>query len=122
MHRTTTEARARAVAGDGPTFIEAETYRYYGHSTGNNPEPYRTPDEIIRWRSQRDPILRVWRRLADTNPERARQTVADAEHEARRLVDDAIAYADASPWPPLESAIDNVTDSQLLTIRSHALR
>jgi TPP-dependent pyruvate/acetoin dehydrogenase alpha subunit len=122
MHRATIQARARAAAGDGPTFIEAETYRYYGHSTGNNPEPYRTSDEILRWRSRRDPILRVWRRLADTDPESARQQVADAEREARRMVGDAIAYAETSPWPPLESAIHDVTDSKLFTIRSHALR
>ena len=58
MHRATEEARQRAAAGDGPTFIEALTYRYEGHSTGQVIN-YRTIDEVREWRDTRDPIQRL---------------------------------------------------------------
>ena len=46
----------RARAGDGPTVIEALTYRHYGHSRAD-PAKYRPADEVERW-MQRDPLLR----------------------------------------------------------------
>ena len=45
VYRATREAHQRAVAGGGPTFIEALTYRYYGHNTGEVPN-YRSQDEV----------------------------------------------------------------------------
>jgi TPP-dependent pyruvate/acetoin dehydrogenase alpha subunit len=47
-------AVARARSGGGPSFVEAETYRFCGHMTGDQ-ERYRSPEEVALWR-QRDPI------------------------------------------------------------------
>jgi pyruvate dehydrogenase E1 component alpha subunit len=63
VHDTAAAAIARARAGDGPTLIEAKTYRYRGHSR-TDPAKYRAEGELERWK-QRDPIDILAARLAD---------------------------------------------------------
>jgi TPP-dependent pyruvate/acetoin dehydrogenase alpha subunit len=97
VHRATSEARERAVAGDGPTLIEALTYRYEGHNVGDV-QNYREKGEVSEWRSERDPIARLRDLMID------RLMLDDAayaqlEAAAIDLVSDAIAFAEASPWP-----------------------
>lgn len=58
MFQVTSEAVARASAGDGPTFIEMNTYRYAPHSTYDGLPVYRTEEEEREWRSK-DPIIRT---------------------------------------------------------------
>ena len=53
------EAIARARRGDGPTLLEAKTYRFYGHFQGDQ-VTYRTDDELERYK-QRDPIAALRR-------------------------------------------------------------
>ena len=101
VYEATRLARERALAGDGPTFIEAQTYRYEGHNVGDV-QNYRGKDEVGRWRAERDPIDRL--RIHMTR----RGILDDAEYaelvaSAEAAVADAMAFADASPWP---SAID----------------
>jgi pyruvate dehydrogenase E1 component alpha subunit len=57
VHRTVGEAVDRARGGEGPTLIEAVTYRYRGHSKSDR-NLYRTTEEIEAWRSRHDPIDR----------------------------------------------------------------
>lgn len=57
-----TEAVERARRGDGPTIIEAVTYRLGVHTTADDPKKYRTEDEVECWR-QRDPLVRFWKYL-----------------------------------------------------------
>lgn len=58
MYQVTSEAVARAAAGDGPTFIEMHTYRYAPHSTYDGLPVYRTSEEEAEWRLK-DPITRM---------------------------------------------------------------
>jgi 2-oxoisovalerate dehydrogenase E1 component len=51
-------AVARARAGDGPTLIEADTYRYYAHTSDDNDALYRSREEVERWR-KKDPLGRL---------------------------------------------------------------
>ena len=51
-------AVARARAGEGPTLIEAETYRYYAHTSDDNDTLYRSRDEVESWR-KKDPLARM---------------------------------------------------------------
>jgi 2-oxoisovalerate dehydrogenase E1 component alpha subunit len=57
VYRVTKEAAERARRGDGPTLIEAKTYRLVPHSSDDNDRRYRTSEEIEDWR-RRDPIDR----------------------------------------------------------------
>jgi pyruvate dehydrogenase E1 component alpha subunit len=59
-----TEARARAAAGEGPTLIEAITYRIEAHTNADDATRYRAADEVQAWLG-RDPISRLERYLAD---------------------------------------------------------
>lgn len=57
---TVKEAMERATAGEGPTLIEAVTYRYGAHTTADDPKKYRDQDRLAEeWRSERDPISRL---------------------------------------------------------------
>ena len=58
VHAVTTEALDRARTGNGPTFIEAYTYRMGAHTTSDDPTKYRLADELEHWRLK-DPIERV---------------------------------------------------------------
>jgi TPP-dependent pyruvate/acetoin dehydrogenase alpha subunit len=99
VHRAMAGARERALRGEGPTFIEALTYRYEGHNVGDRGS-YRTKSEIEEWRAHRDPVQRVRRALIDhgvIDEAGADRLVA----ETAEVVEDAIRFADASPWPTL---------------------
>jgi TPP-dependent pyruvate/acetoin dehydrogenase alpha subunit len=97
VYQATREARKRAIAGEGPTFIEAQTYRFEGHNVGDV-QNYREKDEVAQWRAERDPISRLRQRMIDDAMLDDAQYAA-LEAAAEESVADAIAYADASPWP-----------------------
>ena len=86
---------ARAVReGDAPRFLELRTYRFRAHSMFD-PERYRDKAEVQRWK-KRDPIPALADRLG-LEPEMGR-----LEREATAEVEDAVAFAEASPWEPVE--------------------
>ncbi|MDN5760734.1 MAG: pyruvate dehydrogenase (acetyl-transferring) E1 component subunit alpha [Microlunatus sp.] len=58
VHAVTSQALERARSGNGPTFIEAYTYRMGAHTTSDDPTKYRLADELEHWRLK-DPIARV---------------------------------------------------------------
>lgn len=58
VYTATHEAVEKARRGDGPTFIEAVTYRQGAHSTSDDPRVYRDESEVEEWR-QKDPIIRL---------------------------------------------------------------
>jgi pyruvate dehydrogenase E1 component alpha subunit len=88
-----------------PTLVEALTYRFRGHSAAD-PEVYRTKEEVQEWR-KRDPIANFADRLK-------KEGVIDddgyeeLDRKAVEIVDEAVAFADESPEPALESLYDNV--------------
>ena len=105
MYDAVAEARERALAGEGPTFIEALTYRHMGHMIGD-PETYRTKEEVAEWK-KRDPILRLREHLA------GRHGVSDDEFAAidgrvAQRIADAVAFAKQSPAPAPEEVCDDV--------------
>jgi pyruvate dehydrogenase E1 component alpha subunit len=58
VYGAVSEARARAVRGDGPTLIEAQVYRLGPHSTSDDPKRYRSDAEVAEWKA-RDPLVRL---------------------------------------------------------------
>jgi TPP-dependent pyruvate/acetoin dehydrogenase alpha subunit len=97
VNAVTREARARAVAGGGPTFIEARTYRYEGHNVGDV-QNYREKSEVLDWRDSRDPVDRLRRQLQEGGL-LDDAGYAEAEQQAKVVVEDAIDFAEASAWP-----------------------
>jgi pyruvate dehydrogenase E1 component alpha subunit len=93
------EAVARARAGEGPTLIEAMTYRHKGHSR-TDPATYRPDGELEEW-LERDPILRFERQLGEEREVDAEQ-LATLRAEAEEAV--AIAVEQARSWPDPEPA------------------
>jgi TPP-dependent pyruvate/acetoin dehydrogenase alpha subunit len=104
MRELTAEAAARARSGEGPTLIEAKSYRITPHSAATTTD-LRPPEELDAWRA-RDPILRLSRTLADAGVEPAR--LDEIEDEARRDVEEAVEFALASPRPEGEAALEDV--------------
>ncbi|SDD36447.1 thiamine pyrophosphate-dependent dehydrogenase E1 component subunit alpha [Natrinema hispanicum] len=99
------EARDRARAGDGPTMVEAQTYRYRGHYEGDE-EPYRDDDEIERWKEQ-DPIESFKDRLIERG-ELTQEEFDDLESEIESTIDDAIEYAQAADYPEPSAAYEDM--------------
>jgi pyruvate dehydrogenase E1 component alpha subunit len=62
MYAVTKEAIDRARAGDGPTLIEAYTYRMGAHTTSDDPSIYRNDEEVEEWKGK-DPISRMFKYL-----------------------------------------------------------
>ena len=58
VHRAVADARQRAVAGEGPTLIEAQVYRLGPHSTSDDPKRYRSDAEVAYWK-EKDPLTRL---------------------------------------------------------------
>jgi TPP-dependent pyruvate/acetoin dehydrogenase alpha subunit len=96
-------ARERAVADGAPTFLEMRTYRYEGHNVGDV-QNYREAAEVADWRANRDPISRLRRRL-DGAGVLAPGGYEAADRHAREAVAEAIAFAEASPWPDTADAM-----------------
>jgi acetoin:2,6-dichlorophenolindophenol oxidoreductase subunit alpha len=97
-------AAARARAGDGPTVIEALTYRQYGHSRGD-PGKYRPQEEVDAW-LKRDPLLVLAERLRDRGVD---QPAIDAvDSRAREQVAAAVEAAKAAPPPDEATAFTDV--------------
>jgi pyruvate dehydrogenase E1 component alpha subunit len=104
VRAATSDAAARARAGDGPTLIEALTYRQKGHSR-SDPATYRPEGELERW-LERDPILLSERALAAAGVERSR--LDELRADARRAVAQALERAKGWPEPDPAARFDNV--------------
>ena len=104
VHNTMKVAVERARAGEGPTVIEALTYRHYGHSRAD-PAKYRPADEVERW-MQRDPLLVARERLTSLGVDAADIDAADAR--AAEIVKAAIQEAKDAPPPELATALTDV--------------
>ena len=104
MYATVEEAAARARSGGGPTYIEAMTYRLWGHMMGD-PEVYRTKEEVAQAR-ENEPVTRLARRLKELGHSAADLTKWEAEAEA--VVADALQFAESGPAPKPQEALADV--------------
>jgi acetoin:2,6-dichlorophenolindophenol oxidoreductase subunit alpha len=106
MHKTVATAVAKARRGDGPTFIEAETYRYRGHHVGDA-ATYRTKKELQWWMDKKDPIALLGRQMEDAAV--AREGELDAlQEQVNAQVLDAIEFGKDAPLPPPEQAYEDL--------------
>jgi 2-oxoisovalerate dehydrogenase E1 component len=100
------EAARRARAGDGPTLLECQTYCTRPHAEGMGDFTYRTREEVEGWKA-RDPIQRERQRLLAEGAAQE-SDLARIEAEVQQEVEDAVRFAEASPWPDPASACDHV--------------
>lgn len=105
VYEATLEAVERARGGGGPSLIEGKTYRWKGHSKSDQ-ERYRTKEEVEAWK-ERCPIRRFQARLINEKVIDEAEASRMAE-EARRLIEEAVAFAEASPEPSVETILEGV--------------
>jgi pyruvate dehydrogenase E1 component alpha subunit len=110
VYETMLQAVERARKGEGPTLIEAKTYRWEGHVVGEEAFlgkwAYRTQEEIEEWK-RRCPILMFEKRFTEAGM--FTQAELDAvKAEVKREMDEAVAFAQESPLPQPEEALEDM--------------
>jgi len=96
-------AVTRARSGEGPTLIEAVTYRLGPHTTADDPSRYRDEDEAVEWRAK-DPLERV-RLLLEKAGGWTPEWQAELENRASDVIEEAVAMAEALPQPTAEEML-----------------
>ena len=106
VHAVTTAALDRARRGEGPTLVEAYTYRMGAHTTSDDPSRYRSQADVELWR-HRDPLTRVRRYLEGADAVDA-GFLADLDAESDALAERLRAEVRAMPDPPPSALFDHV--------------
>jgi 2-oxoisovalerate dehydrogenase E1 component alpha subunit len=104
------EAIERARAGDGPTLIEALTYRVQGHSSSDDPSVYRDPKEPEPW-EKKDPLNRLRNYLRHRGLW-SESWETELEEKYNQEVTDALAAADHKAAPAIDTMFDDVFEDQ----------
>ena len=104
VYNAVESAAIRARAGDGPTYIEAMTYRLWGHMMGD-PEIYRTKEEVAKAKDN-EPIIRCSKRLLELGSKDS--DLAKLDGEAESIIADALQFAESSPAPQPTDAFTDV--------------
>jgi pyruvate dehydrogenase E1 component alpha subunit len=99
------KAIERARKGDGPTLVECKTYRYHGHSEHDRAD-YRSEEEVITWES-RDPIF-LWENYLEKRKYDIAAIRKETTGEVTRIVEEAVAFAEASPAPEGPDAMEDL--------------
>jgi pyruvate dehydrogenase E1 component alpha subunit len=109
------EAVERARRGEGPTLIEAVTYRMQGHSSSDDPTRYRSPEEVAEW-AKKDPLARFRTYLGNRGLwDDAKE--AELVERLNARISEAIAAAEAAGPPPTESLIEEVFEEPTWLLR-----
>ncbi len=106
VYRVMKEAVDRARAGQGPTLVEAKTYRITPHSSDDDDRSYRTREEVELWK-KRDPIARL-RQVLETAGLLSRAEQEALEARAVAEVEDAVKFAQEAPYPDVATAATGV--------------
>ena len=105
MYEVAGEAIKRARAGEGPTLIEAQTYRYMGHFGADNPLGYRTEEEEAYYRSK-DCIDALKAHILSSGI--AEEELDGLDEKAVEAVEAAVRFALESPFPEVEALYEDV--------------
>jgi TPP-dependent pyruvate/acetoin dehydrogenase alpha subunit len=104
VQRAADDAVSRARNGAGPTLLECQTYRHYGHSK-SDPAPYRPKEEVERWLA-RDPLKLARARLLEEGV--SEEQIVATEEATTALIEQAVERARAAPYP--DPASDGATE------------
>jgi 2-oxoisovalerate dehydrogenase E1 component len=100
------KAVGRARAGEGPTLLECKTYRTQAHSEGMRDAGYRTAEEVEAWKARSPIDLFAERLLGDEVVDRAE--LEQIENEVKALIEEALTFAEQSPWPDPSTMTEHV--------------
>jgi pyruvate dehydrogenase E1 component alpha subunit len=108
VHDAACRAVTRARAGEGATFLCANTYRFHGHHVGDvDRSYYRSKDEEADWRTNRDPITRLGAQLVDAGlatPEELERVAKEAQDEIAA----GVRFALDAPFPAGSEVTEHV--------------
>ena len=99
-------AADKARAGGGPSIVECMTYRWHGHGEFDDHLHQRTQEELNAWK-EKCPIKRLGKRLVEQGI-LTESDVAEIERKVAARIDQAVAFAEASPEPAPEEALEDV--------------
>ncbi len=100
------EAIERARSGEGPSFIECQVNRYFGHFEGDA-QTYRPPGEVEKVRASRD-CLKLFARQVTESAGIDRAALSEIDREVATLIDDSVAAAKSDPDPAAEDLLTDV--------------
>jgi len=106
VFEVTSEAVKRARKGEGPTLVEAMTYRYRGHSMAD-PAQYRTREEEAEWQ-RRDPISNFRRQLLASDKGFSDKDFEKVDQEIGEVIAEAVRFAEESPELPLSAIYEDI--------------
>jgi TPP-dependent pyruvate/acetoin dehydrogenase alpha subunit len=104
MYNAVEQVAVKARAGGGPIYIEAMTYRLWGHMMGD-PEIYRSKEEVAKAK-ENEPIVRCGKRLIELGCKES--DLSHLESEAEAIIADALQFAESSPLPAPADAFTDV--------------
>ncbi|HSV86224.1 MAG TPA: thiamine pyrophosphate-dependent dehydrogenase E1 component subunit alpha [Levilinea sp.] len=106
VYESVLHAVEKARRGGGPTVIEARVYRITPHSSDDDDRAYRSREEVEEYK-KKDPLL-IARNLLDNAGILTPKAVDEMEDRAKEIVNEAVAFAQAQPYPPVASGMGGV--------------
>jgi TPP-dependent pyruvate/acetoin dehydrogenase alpha subunit len=111
VHKEVSDSIQSIRAGNGPQFIEAETYRYLDHTVSlTGMFEYRTEEEEEEWH-ERDPVFTFAERLVDAGIF-SEDEIQSIDTEVQEIVDEAVEYMEESDFPPAEDAAKHLYQNE----------
>lgn len=121
VYKATRDAADRARKGEGPTLIEALTYRMGPHSTSDDPSKYRNPQEAVEWQ-KKDPVERfkmylqkkgIWNaeweaKLQADSDAAVEKAISEAESDNNPQIEDMFKYVYADMPPSLKEQMEEL--------------
>lgn len=109
VYSATRQALEKARNGGGPTFIECFTYRMSHHTTADDADRYRSPDEVAEWQ-KRDPLERL-RRFLEKRGEWTADYQTELDRRTRETIDSAVREAESAVPPEREEIFRSVFEN-----------
>ncbi len=105
VYESAARAVARARKGEGPSIVEYKTFRMTGHSAHD--DAGYVPKELFEEWAKKDPITRFEKRLL-AEKSMTKAEIEKMEQEIKATIDDAVEWADKSPYPDPEETLEGV--------------
>jgi len=106
VYEVAKEAIERARNGEGPTLIEAKTYRFRGHFEGD-PQIYRSKEEVEWWKKNKDPIVLFEKTVLEKGL-LTKEELDTIRERVKREIEESIKFAEESPWPKPKEVLEDV--------------